>query len=161
MILDIFPTVAAAAAAALPAGRKLDGVNILPALSGDTPAPPHDRLFWHTGGGTSFAVREGRYKLLRQGTPQPQIFDLAADPVEAIDVAGAKPDVARQLEAASGVERRTDRPTLGQPPAGGHQESRRQESRQKGIGEKSPPLSPRAPSLRGRGFLNACEVKSW
>jgi arylsulfatase A-like enzyme len=98
--LDIFPTVAAAANAVLPAGaHKLDGVNILPALLGDTPAPPHDRLLWRTGGGAAYAVREGRYKLVRQGTTHPQLFDLAADPVEAKDVAGAKPDVVRRLEA--------------------------------------------------------------
>ena len=98
--LDIFPTVAAAATAALPAEHKLDGVNILPALSGDTQAPPHERLFWRTGGGTSFAVREGRYKLVRQGSPHPRLFDLATDLVEAKDLAGAKPDVAGRLEAA-------------------------------------------------------------
>jgi arylsulfatase A-like enzyme len=98
--LDIFPTAVAAAGGALPAGLKLDGVNILPALAGDTEAPPHERLFWREGGGAAFAVREGRFKLVRQGSEGPQLFDLAADPTEANDLAGARPDVVDRLEAA-------------------------------------------------------------
>ncbi len=98
--LDIFPTAVAAAGAALPAGLSLDGANILPALAGDTQAPPHERLFWRTGGGESFAIREGRYKLVRQGALHPQLFDLTADPVEAKDLAGAKHDVVGKMQAA-------------------------------------------------------------
>jgi arylsulfatase A-like enzyme len=98
--LDIFPSAAAAAGVKLPEGLQLDGVNLLPALSGDIPTPPHERLFWRTGGGETFAVREGRYKLVRlRGTP-PMLFDLAADPVEARELAGELPKVVERLVIA-------------------------------------------------------------
>ena len=95
--LDIFPTAAALAGAKPPAA--LDGVNILPAVMGKA-APPHERLFWRTGGGASFAVREGRYKLVRVGDQAPELYDLETDIGESKDIAGAKPELVKKLDAA-------------------------------------------------------------
>jgi arylsulfatase A-like enzyme len=100
--LDIFPTAAAAAGVELkPAVRaKLDGVNLLPHLQSRAATAPHQRLFWRTGGGVSYAVREGRYKLVRQPGGNPQLFDLDTDISESTDLAAAQPELAAKLNAS-------------------------------------------------------------
>ena len=95
--LDIFPTAAAVAGAKPPAA--LDGVNLLPGLTGKA-GPPHERLFWRMGGGASFAVREGRYKLVRVGGRAPELYDLETDIAESKDLAGARPELVKKLDAA-------------------------------------------------------------
>jgi arylsulfatase A-like enzyme len=97
--LDIFPTAAALAGAKVPAGVKLDGVDLLPHLDGRTKRPPHERLFWRTGGGVSFAVREGRYKLYRDAAGA-QLYDLEADAGETKDLAAERQQVFERLDRA-------------------------------------------------------------
>ena len=97
--LDIFPTAAALAGARLPE-KKLDGVDLMPHLLGQTKAPPHQRLFWRTGGGESFAVREGRYKLFQLRDKPAELYDLDADTGETKDLAVAHPEIAARLETA-------------------------------------------------------------
>ncbi|MDE0349907.1 MAG: sulfatase-like hydrolase/transferase, partial [Gammaproteobacteria bacterium] len=58
--LDIYPT-ATAAAGLEP--RAVDGVNLLPHLTGETEAPPHEFLFWRSA--PNVAVRWGDWKLWR------------------------------------------------------------------------------------------------
>lgn len=99
--LDVLPTAAKLAGAKLADGLKLDGVDILPHLKGIAKEPPHERLFWRTGGGTAWAVREGRYKLLKPGKDaEPQLFDLNSDISEAKDIVREKPDVVARLQKA-------------------------------------------------------------
>jgi arylsulfatase A-like enzyme len=98
--LDLFPTVLSAAGTTPPAGVKLDGVNVLPYLLKERPGAPHERLFWRTDGGTRWAVRQGRHKLLNAGDGKPQLYDLAADISETHDLAAANPQLVSQLQAA-------------------------------------------------------------
>lgn len=95
--LDIFPTAVGAGGGQLPRGKKLDGVDILPNLLGKSSRAPHDRLFWRTGGGASFAVREGRYKLFKTREREAQLYDLQSDIGETSDLATARPDLLRKL----------------------------------------------------------------
>jgi arylsulfatase A-like enzyme len=97
--LDIFPTAAALAGAKMPAGRKIDGVDLMPHLTGKNKQPPHETLYWRTGGGASYAVREGRYKLVRIGETS-EMYDLESDPGETTDVASSRKLVFDRLEAA-------------------------------------------------------------
>jgi arylsulfatase A-like enzyme len=99
--LDIFPTAAAAGGVTLaPALReKLDGVNLLPHLLGESAKPPHERLFWRTGGGVLFAVRENRFKLVRIRGASPQLFDLEADIAESKDLAASRLDLVAKMNA--------------------------------------------------------------
>ncbi len=98
--LDLFATASAVAGAQLPADRKIDGVNLIPHVTGERATPPHERLFWRTGGGTSYAVREGRWKIVKTGLGDPMLYDLEADPRETANVADAHPDILKRLVAA-------------------------------------------------------------
>ncbi len=95
--LDVFAT-ATALAGVLPS--NIDGVNLIPYVSGESSKPPHERLFWRTGGGATYAVREGRYKLVKIGQQPPELYDLETDASEANDIAASNPTVLARLESA-------------------------------------------------------------
>ena len=95
--LDVFATAAALAGAQTPPDRKMDSVNILPHLRGEVKAPPHDWLHWRTGGGATWAVRNGPYKLVHLAAGAEQLYNLDADIGEAKDLASEKPDLVEQL----------------------------------------------------------------
>ncbi len=112
--LDIFAT-AAAAAGAKPA--VLDSVDLLPFLSGKNKSAPHKHLFWRTGGGVQWAIREGRYKLVRRRGVAPELYDLEADIAESKDLAAAQPEIVQRLEAAlSAWDRELIPPVFAGPP---------------------------------------------
>lgn len=96
--LDFLPTFTAIAGAKTP--PAVEGVNLMPYIQGQKSGAPHERLFWRAGGGVSYAVREGRYKLARQAGGAEQLFDLDADPAEANDISGSQPEVVKRLHAA-------------------------------------------------------------
>jgi len=96
--LDIFATAAAAAGAALPDDRPIDGVDLLPFLRGATSGAPHAALFWRSG--HYRAVRAGRWKLqVSEHPPVDWLFDLDADPTERVNLAASQPDTVRELKA--------------------------------------------------------------
>ena len=98
--LDIFPTALAAAGIPVPKDRKIDGVNLLPYLEGRASSPPHRDLYWRTFGGVNFAMREGRYKLVRNGKSAPELYDLDADIGETNDLAAKEPQTVARLDAS-------------------------------------------------------------
>jgi len=61
--LDIMPTAVAVAGGSMPTDRPIDGVNLMPYLTGKQTAPPHEVLFWRMG--PQAAVRKGDWKLIR------------------------------------------------------------------------------------------------
>ena len=93
--LDIMPTAAAVAGGKLPTDRVLDGVNLIPRMTGRRKEPPHPMLFWRFGENRK-AVRAGDWKLVQQGAP-PQLFDLSKDTGEADDLSAREPGRAKQL----------------------------------------------------------------
>ncbi len=95
--LDVFATSTSLAGVTPP---NIDGVDLMPHILGQAKQPPHQRLFWRTGGGASFAVREGRYKLVKIGANPSALYDLEADISETTDIAASNPDVLVRLEAA-------------------------------------------------------------
>ena len=98
--LDIFATAVALTGAKVPAGHVLEGTNILPCLTGEQVGAPHERLFWRTGGGTKFAVREGDWKLVGGESGGTQLFNLAADIGETNDLAASQPEALARLSRA-------------------------------------------------------------
>ena len=69
----------------------LDGVDLVPHLTGQTKTQPHDALFWRKENGRAWAVRSGSLKLLKtaQGDA-PELYDLEADISETNDLADAR-----------------------------------------------------------------------
>ena len=97
--LDVVPTILAAGGTPIDASAKLDGVNLLPYLTGENKARPHETLYWRFG--PQWAVRHGDYKLVasRGGSGQPELFDLAADKEESKDLAKDQPEKVKELQA--------------------------------------------------------------
>jgi len=97
--LDLFPTALAAAGERGSPGKPLDGVDLTPFLTGANRLPPHDSLHWRVIGGQGYAVRQGRYKLVkRAATGRTELFDLEVDPNERRDIALERPQVLAELQ---------------------------------------------------------------
>ncbi len=95
--LDIFPTAMAAAGVSETSGKPLDGVDLIPFLTGESKTPPHKTLFWKSG--SNWAVRDGNWKLVvaSGGSGQPELYDLQKDPEEQENLASKYPDTARSM----------------------------------------------------------------
>lgn len=95
--LDVAAT--AVALAGLPPDDSLDGVDLLPHLTGRSAGPPHDTLYWRWM--SQAAIQEFPHKLLVLGDQKPLLFDVTTPEGERADrdLAAALPDVASRLEA--------------------------------------------------------------
>jgi arylsulfatase A-like enzyme len=94
---DIFATALAAAGVPLPTDRRIDGVDLLPYVTGQQAGRPHETLFYRSG--PYLAVRSGDWKLQVSGRPaRDWLFDLAKDPTEKNDVAAANPQKVAELK---------------------------------------------------------------
>lgn len=91
--LDILATCTALASVTPPGA--VDGVNLVPYLTGANQTEPHPELYFSFGG--FGAVRQGRWKLqlARNGTPS--LFDLDHDLEERHDIAGTQSDLVAEL----------------------------------------------------------------
>jgi len=116
--IDLLPTIAAAAGAAFPA-KKIDGVSILPLMTGESQADPRREYFYYYGGGLC-AAREGPWKLIfphsirtyeglepgRDGFPGPtatkqyglELYNLESDIGERKNVAPEHPEIVARLQ---------------------------------------------------------------
>ncbi|QDT75600.1 sulfatase-like hydrolase/transferase [Lacipirellula limnantheis] len=98
VLTDLVPTILAAAGidVATTVG-PLDGVSMIGLLRGE-PLPPR-QLYWHfpnytnQGSRPASAIREGEWKLVEQlEDASVELFDLANDPSETMNLAAANPD---------------------------------------------------------------------
>jgi arylsulfatase A-like enzyme len=98
--IDFLPTSVAVAGGQIPGDLSVDGVNLLPHLSGEKTTPPHETIFWRTSGpGQNYAARSGKWKFVRLPGTEPQLFDLSVDVGEKNNVAAANPEVLKKIEA--------------------------------------------------------------
>jgi arylsulfatase A-like enzyme len=108
--LDLHTTALAAAGVEVKPEWKLDGVNLLPFLSGERSGAPHDALYWRFG--QQMAIRAGDYKLVRydsnadtltgarnQPVTAAKLYNLAADIGETKDLAADQPDKLKELQS--------------------------------------------------------------
>jgi arylsulfatase A-like enzyme len=78
---------------------KLDGVNLVPFLSGQRKEAPHERVCVKRQG--LGMVREGRYKLITgTGKREHELYDVESDLGETKNIAAENSDLARRLDAA-------------------------------------------------------------
>ena len=103
--MDFFPTLLKQAGGN-PDDYTLDGIDIMPMLTGGAPSP-HKQIFWEMDKQT--AVRQGSYKLVlngvlvENGPAVGEVFlsDLDADPGEKHNIAAEKPDLETSLKNAA------------------------------------------------------------
>jgi arylsulfatase A-like enzyme len=99
--VDIAPTIMAAAG--LPADGRLDGVNLLPFLSGKKTGAPHDALCWRVKDSLGWVIRQGDWKLFSNQKNSPktlELYNLADDPGETTNLAEKHPGKVKELRAA-------------------------------------------------------------
>jgi arylsulfatase A-like enzyme len=112
--LDIVPTACAVAGAK--ADGDLDGVNLLPHLTGENTGAPHEALYWRFG--PQKAVRKGPWKLVdwrdfeTEKSSGWQLYDLAKDVGEKKDLAASQPKIVAELSAAWDAWNRRNIPPL-------------------------------------------------
>ena len=94
--IDIVPTAVAAAGAALPDDRPIDGANLLPHLLGETGTPPHDTLFWRDGS-YGMVISRGWKLQLAERPDKVWLFHLDSDPTEQHEVSARYPDKVAEL----------------------------------------------------------------
>ncbi len=101
---DLFPTLAELGGAKTPAG--LDGISMARALRGQ-PQPTHGYLYWEFHErGFQQAVRMGPWKAVRLKRNAPlELYNLDDDPTERQDLATARPEVTKTIEAYLGTAR--------------------------------------------------------
>lgn len=96
--VDIFATAAAAAGAEVPVDKKMDGVNLVPFITGEAQGAPHQTMFW----------RSGHYKVLLAGDWKLQVsarpakswlYNLKDDPTEKTNLAESNPEKLAELKA--------------------------------------------------------------
>lgn len=104
--LDLHATALAAAGVQPKAEWKLEGVDLLPYLSGKEKGNPHDALYWRFG--KQMAIRQGDWKLVRydlaadgkSGASAAKLYHLKDDVGEATDLSAKQPDKVKELQAA-------------------------------------------------------------
>ena len=95
--MDLTATILAAAGARVAEGRKLDGIDLIPALNG-TKTPAGRTLFWRVDPVRSgqWAARKGKWKYIRYSRGE-LLFDLDADIAEKDDLSGRHPETVAEL----------------------------------------------------------------
>jgi arylsulfatase A-like enzyme len=94
--LDLFTTLIRLSGGEPPSDRAIDGVDILPLLTGKAASPVADFFFFDSD--SIAAVRQGRWKL-RVAGGAPELFDLDVDPGERVNLAPQHPDTVARLRA--------------------------------------------------------------
>lgn len=98
MGFDVHATALAAAGGAMPTDKPLDGVDLIPYVTGKKDGLPHERLFWRSG--EQHAARVGDWKLLQSKEGPAQLFNLKDDIGESHDLSADEPERLRELQAA-------------------------------------------------------------
>jgi arylsulfatase A-like enzyme len=75
---------------------ELDGVNLMPHLTGTAKAEPHDALYWRFWG--QAAIREGDHKLIYLGDGTRMLFNLKEMNGEQYDLSSEQPEKLQHLE---------------------------------------------------------------
>ena len=109
--LDIHPTALAAAGVKAKPEWKFDGVNLLPYVTGEKSAAPHDALYWRFG--PQIALRAGDWKLVKGAgmdgiaggragkadTQGAELYNVTKDIGEKENLAAKNPDKLKELAA--------------------------------------------------------------
>jgi arylsulfatase A-like enzyme len=108
--LDLNATALGAAGVKANPDWKLEGVDLLPFLTGEKTGAPHDALYWRFG--QQMAIRSGDFKLVQYDTnaetltgkrnqhvSSVKLYNVTSDIGEANDLAAAMPEKVKELQA--------------------------------------------------------------
>ena len=95
--LDLLPTCLVAAGGKIDPEWKLDGVDLMPYLTGKAEGRPHETLYWRFG--EQWAIRKGDWKLVASRIDKnvPRLINLAEDIGEATDLSEKHPEKVKEL----------------------------------------------------------------
>ena len=93
--LDIYATAIAAAGLDEPPGKALDGVDLIPHITGMDSSEPHEMLFWRKE--KMAALRKGSYKLIRLDDYGYRLYNLDKDLGEQHDLSESQPELLDEL----------------------------------------------------------------
>jgi len=96
--LDVFATVVSAASAEKYIKNDIDGVDLLPYLTGDKFGLPHEYLYWQNPDKDIDVVRDERYKYLRIKNDE-YIFDLKNDISEETNIINSSKPIYDRLKS--------------------------------------------------------------
>lgn len=83
-------------------GPEIEGVNLVPYITGKNPGVPHKALYWRMQDGDHWAVRtpEAKFLLPRREVGNggaPMLFDMVNDPYESTDILNERPELRQQM----------------------------------------------------------------
>lgn len=109
--LDVLPTALAAAGINSQKDDALDGVDLMPFVTGQKAGAPHETLYWRFG--RQMAIRRGDWGLvrydpggdsgtsnMRAGVIGPRLYNLREDIGQKKDLAAAQPERVREMQQA-------------------------------------------------------------
>ncbi|TWT84328.1 Arylsulfatase [Planctomycetes bacterium CA13] len=94
--LDIYPTSLAAAGGSLDQPRPVDGVDLIPYVTGENTNTPHERLYFRKL--ECAAMRDGHWKLIRVDDYGFALYNLKDDIAERNDLSAQQPDRVSQMK---------------------------------------------------------------
>lgn len=96
--LDVLPTALAVSGGTPAPGKELDGINLLPLLTGEKESLEREALYWRFG--SQYAIRKGDWKLVKAIKTQekPILVNLKNDPGERFDLSEEYPEIAKELQ---------------------------------------------------------------
>ena len=94
MTMDFLPTFAKLAGTTLPAGRQIDGMDIMPLLKDDT---KRSNRVLHWLFGNAWAVRKGSWKLIGEGKNALALVNLEDDIGEKTNHLNEQPELVNEL----------------------------------------------------------------
>ena len=98
--LDIMSTITAQTNVQISKDRPLDGVNLIPYLTGQKSEAPHKTLFWRKRENDGMAIRSGDVKLVantKYKNTENQLFNIKEDISEKKNLKSSQPEKSKQL----------------------------------------------------------------
>ncbi len=98
--IDVSRTAVELAGADPTSGNAMEGVNLIPFISGEESSVPHETLYWRGANGKKWAVLSSDREKYVQSKPQdtPQLYRLTEDVSETNDIVGSNAELAAELK---------------------------------------------------------------